>query len=62
MCRFIRGKAESEVFGNAGGLDGECGLWADVLKPNGAEVLGTYTVGSSMPARPAITINTRWQR
>ncbi len=49
-CR-LRGEAEREVFGNAGGLGGRGGLWADVLKPNGAEVLGTYTVGSYAASR-----------
>jgi beta-galactosidase len=27
------------------GADGECGLWADILNPSGAEVLATYTMG-----------------
>ncbi len=38
------------------GPDGECGLWADVLQPAGAEVLGTYT-SASYAGRPAVTMN-----
>jgi beta-galactosidase len=33
-------------FGSAlSGPDGECSLWADILQPSTAEVLGTYTSG-----------------
>jgi len=38
------------------GPDGECGIWADVLQASRAEVLGTYTSGSSA-GRPAGTMN-----
>jgi len=38
------------------GADAECALWADILQPENAQVLGTYTAGS--PAgRAAITLN-----
>ncbi len=38
------------------GADGECGIWADILKPDTAEVLGTYTSGAHA-GRAAITMN-----
>ena len=38
------------------GPDGECGIWADILQPSRAEVLGTYTSGS-YAGRPAVTMN-----
>jgi beta-galactosidase len=38
------------------GPDGECGIWADILQPSKAEVLGTYTSGS-YAGRPAVTMN-----
>jgi beta-galactosidase len=38
------------------GPDGECGLWADILQPSGAEVLGTYTSGV-YAGRAAVTMN-----
>ena len=53
----IYGAKQSVKFsGMLAGWAAECGLWADVLKPNGAEVLGTYTVGS-YAGKPAITMN-----
>jgi beta-galactosidase len=39
------------------GPDGECGIWADVLQPSRAEVLGTYT-SDSYAGRAAVTMNT----
>lgn len=38
------------------GADGECGIWADVLNPQQAEVLGTYTSGQ-YASRAAITLH-----
>jgi beta-galactosidase len=38
------------------GPDGECGIWADILQPSKAEVLGTYT-SDTYAGRPAITMN-----
>jgi beta-galactosidase len=38
------------------GPDGECGIWADILVPSTAEVLGTYTTGQNA-GRAAVTIN-----
>jgi beta-galactosidase len=38
------------------GDDGECALWADVLQPETAQVLATYTA-DSYAGRPAITSN-----
>jgi len=38
------------------GPDGECGLWADILQPSGAEVVGSYTAGEHAGAA-AVTIN-----
>jgi beta-galactosidase len=38
------------------GPDGECGIWADVLQPSRAEVLGTYT-SDSYAGRAAVTMN-----
>src|SRR6266567_751130 len=38
------------------GPDGECGIWADVLVPSTAEVLGTYTAGQNA-GRAAVTMN-----
>src|SRR5206468_3174933 len=37
--------------------DGECGLWADILQPAGAEVVGSYTTGEHA-GKAAVTINT----
>jgi beta-galactosidase len=39
------------------GADGECGLWADILQPAGAEVVGSYTSGEHA-GKAAVTINT----
>jgi beta-galactosidase len=39
------------------GSDGECGLWADILQPAGAEVVGSYTAGEHA-GKAAVTINT----
>jgi beta-galactosidase len=39
------------------GTDGECGLWADILQPSGAEVVGSYTAGEHA-GKAAVTINT----
>jgi beta-galactosidase len=39
------------------GADGECGLWADILQPAGAEVVGSYTAGEHA-GKAAVTINT----
>jgi beta-galactosidase len=39
------------------GTDGECGLWADILQPAGAEVVGSYTAGEHA-GKAAVTINT----
>ncbi len=38
------------------GADAECGIWADVVKPSGAEVLATYSTGA-YAGKPAITRN-----
>jgi len=38
------------------GADGESGIWGDILKPDAAEVLGTYTSGA-YAGRAAITMN-----
>ena len=38
------------------GPDATCGLWADILQPSGADVLGTYTAGAHA-GRPAVTAN-----
>ncbi len=38
------------------GTDGECGIWADILQPATAEVLGTYTSGAHA-GRAAVTMN-----
>ena len=38
------------------GADGECGLWADILQPAGAEVVGSYTAGEHA-GKAAVTIN-----
>lgn len=38
------------------GPDATCDLWADVLKPETAEVLATYTMGE-YAGKPAITSN-----
>jgi beta-galactosidase len=38
------------------GPDGECGIWADILQPSGAEVLGTYTAGAHA-GQAALTMN-----
>jgi beta-galactosidase len=38
------------------GPDGECGIWADVLQPSRAEVLGTYT-SDSYAGHAAVTMN-----
>jgi beta-galactosidase len=38
------------------GPDGECGIWADILKPDSAEVLGTYSTGEHA-GKVAITVN-----
>jgi beta-galactosidase len=39
------------------GPDGECGIWADILQPSAAEVLGTYMSGAHA-GKAAVTINT----
>jgi beta-galactosidase len=38
------------------GAEAECGIWADILKTSGAEVLGTYSSGQHA-GKPAITTN-----
>ena len=38
------------------GADGQCGLWADILQPSGAEVLGSYTNGEHA-GEAAVTMN-----
>ncbi len=38
------------------GPDGACGIWADILRPAGADVLGTYTSGEHA-GDAAITMN-----
>jgi beta-galactosidase len=38
------------------GPDGECGIWADVLQPSGAEVLGSFTTGAHA-GQAAVTMN-----
>jgi beta-galactosidase len=38
------------------GPDAECGIWADILHPETAELLGVYTTGPRA-GRPAVTIN-----
>jgi beta-galactosidase len=38
------------------GPDATCGLWADILQPAGAEVLGTYTTGAHA-GKAAVTAN-----
>ena len=50
------GKQSVKFAGMLAGWAAECGIWADVLQPKGAEVLGTYTSGS-YAGKPAITIN-----
>jgi beta-galactosidase len=50
------GRQSVKFAGPLAGMAGECGIWADVLKPNGAEVLGTYTSGSYQ-GKAAITSN-----
>jgi beta-galactosidase len=40
-----------------GSADVECGIWADILKPSGAEVLATYSSGQHS-GKAAITVNT----
>jgi len=40
-----------------GGADVECGIWADILKPESAEVLATYSSGQ-YSGKAAITANT----
>jgi beta-galactosidase len=39
-----------------GGADAECGIWADILQPAGAEVLGSYTAGAHA-GKAAVTMN-----
>ncbi|HWW86213.1 MAG TPA: beta-galactosidase trimerization domain-containing protein, partial [Vicinamibacterales bacterium] len=50
------GKPGVKFSGALAGPDGECGIWADVLKPAGAEVLGTYT-SAAYAGKPAVTVN-----
>jgi beta-galactosidase len=38
------------------GADGRCQLWADILKPDHATVLGTYS-GGGYDGKPAVTSN-----
>jgi beta-galactosidase len=38
------------------GAEAECGIWADILKSSGAEVLATYSSGQHR-GKPAITVN-----
>ncbi|MGH9540190.1 MAG: beta-galactosidase [Terriglobales bacterium] len=38
------------------GADATCGIWADILQPAGAEVLGSYTSGSHA-GKAAVTMN-----
>ena len=39
------------------GPDAACGIWADILQPSGAEVLGSYTSGEHA-GEAAVTMNT----
>jgi beta-galactosidase len=50
------GKQSVKFAGMLAGWAAECGVWADVLQPKGAEVLGTYTSGS-YAGKPAVTMN-----
>jgi len=50
------GKPGVKFSGALAGADGECGIWADVLKPAGAEVLATYT-SCAYAGKPAVTVN-----
>ncbi len=50
------GKQGVKFSSSLSGPDGDCGLWADILQPSGAEVLGTYMSGS-YAGRPAVTVN-----
>ena len=34
------------------GADGECDIWADILNPQKAKVLGTYTAGQYAGCAP----------
>jgi len=53
----IYGTKQSVKFaGPLAGMAGECGIWTDVLKPNGAEILGTYTSGAYV-GKAAVTSN-----
>jgi beta-galactosidase len=38
------------------GPEAECGIWADILKPTSAEVLGTYSTGEHA-SKAAVTMN-----
>jgi beta-galactosidase len=42
--------------GPLAGPDATCGLWADILQPSGADVLGTYTSGAHA-GKAAVTAN-----
>ena len=50
------GKPGVKFSGIVAGPDGECGIWADILQPSGADVLGTYATGAHA-GKPAITMN-----
>jgi beta-galactosidase len=49
------GKQRVEFSGFLSGPDAEIGLWMDVLRPDGAEALGTYS--GSHPGQAAVTMN-----
>jgi beta-galactosidase len=50
------GKPKVKFSADLVGPDGECGIWADVLLPAGAEVLATYA-SAAYAGKPAITRN-----
>ena len=50
------GKEAVRFSGVLAGADGECGLWADVLQPSRADVLGTYT-SRTYAGQAAVTMN-----
>jgi beta-galactosidase len=50
------GKPGVKFSSTLSGPDGECGLWADVLQPAGAEVHGIYT-SAPYAGRAAVTMN-----
>ncbi len=50
------GKQSVKFSAMLAGPDGECGIWADILQPSGAEVLGSYTSGEHA-GQAAVTMN-----